>query len=144
MPMKNMKCLWISQFDLSPVYTDGNGQRDVSEFVRLVDRMLFRVAECGFDTVFLQMRPNADSMYPSALYPPSHYVVGAYGNAFDYDPIELFLQAAHRHGISVHAWINPLRYFSEEERRELVGDYPILRLCHEAIGGNDYVSLVNG
>lgn len=125
MPMQNMKCLWISQFDLSPVYTDGARQRDVSEFVRLVDRMLFRVAECGFDTVFLQMRPNADSMYPSALYPPSHYVVGAYGNAFDYDPIELFLQAAHRHGISVHAWINPMRGMTEEEIVSVDPSYPV-------------------
>ena len=56
----------------------------------------------------LQIRPNADSMYPSDYYPASEYVTGDYGNDFSYDPVEILVGLAHNAGLSIHAWINPL------------------------------------
>jgi uncharacterized lipoprotein YddW (UPF0748 family) len=75
----------------------------------MVERMLDNVKANGFNTVILQMRPYADSMYPSEYYPASSYACGAYGKSFSYDPIEIFIELAHERELSVHAWINPMR-----------------------------------
>ena len=105
----DMKAMWISQFDMKSVYTVGTSQRPRAQYVALVERMLDNVKANGFNTIILQMRPYADSMYPSEYYPSSSYAVGSYGGFFDYDPVEIFINLAHERELSVHAWINPMR-----------------------------------
>ena len=123
----NMKAMWLSQFDLSPVYTDGNRQREEKGYRVLIARVLDRVVETGINTVIVQVRPNMDSMYPSEICPMSKYVVGQYGNEAKYDPFAILLEEAHERGLSVHAWINPLRGMLTEEILEISGDYPVRR-----------------
>ena len=124
----NMKAMWLSQFDLSPVYTDGHCQRDRQEYTKLIKRVLDRVVETGVNTVIVQLRPNMDSMYPSEICPMSKYVVGEYGLEADYDPFEILLSEAHERGLSVHAWINPLRGMLAEEIEAIPEKYPVRQL----------------
>ena len=105
----DMKAMWISQFDMKSVYCVGTSQRPRAQYTVLVEKMLDNVKANGFNTVILQMRPYADSMYPSEYYPASSYACGAYGKGFTYDPIEIFIELAHERGLSIHAWINPMR-----------------------------------
>ena len=121
----DMKCLWISQFDLSSVYSSGGSQRAESAYRQYVNKILDNTVACGFNTVILQMRPNADSMYPSEYYPPSTYVVGAYGKDFTYDPVAIFIELAHARGLSLQAWINPLRGMTDDEIKKINEKYPI-------------------
>ena len=121
----DMKCLWISQFDLSSVYTLNGKQRSEKDFRLKMETILDNTVACGFNTVFLQMRPNADSMYPSEVYPPSVYVVGAYGASFSYDPISIVVDMAHERGLSIHAWINPMRGMKVSELMEIDSGYAI-------------------
>ena len=101
--------MWISQFDMKNIYCVGSSQRPKAQFILLAERMLDNVKANGFNTVILQMRPYADSMYPSEFYPASSYACGRYGGYFDYDPIEIFIDLAHDRDLSVQAWINPMR-----------------------------------
>jgi uncharacterized lipoprotein YddW (UPF0748 family) len=48
----------------------------------------------GFNTVIIQVRPYADSFFPSNIYPPSSYVTSDYSNDFEYDPIKIFVNEA--------------------------------------------------
>jgi uncharacterized lipoprotein YddW (UPF0748 family) len=64
-------------------------------------------------------------MVPSDYYPMSKYVVGAYGRDAVYDPVAIFLEAAHLRGLSVHAWINPLRAMTTEEIKSVSTRYQI-------------------
>ncbi len=72
------------------------------------------VASCtrlGLNTVFFQVRPTADALYDSELFPASEYVSGKQGKSVDgdFDCLEYLLDIAHREKINVHAWVNPLR-----------------------------------
>ncbi len=109
---EDMKAIWLSQFDMNGVYMDQGQQRPEGSYRELLSVVLNNVKNNGFNTVIVQVRPNADSMYPSEYYPPSQYVVGAYGNAMHYDPFAILIDEAHALGLSVHGWINPLRCMS--------------------------------
>jgi uncharacterized lipoprotein YddW (UPF0748 family) len=65
----------------------------------------------GLNALFLQVRPAADALYPSALEPWSEYLTGRQGQAPDpaYDPLAFWIDEAHRSGIELHAWFNPYR-----------------------------------
>ena len=110
-----MRGMWVSQFDMHPIYRDGNKQRDITDYRKKVNTLLNNLANDRFNTVFLQLRPNGDSIYESKYYPASKYVAGIYGGEIEYDPVPIFLELAKEKGISVHAWINPYRLCSEEE-----------------------------
>lgn len=121
----DMKCLWISQFDLRSVYCSGGQQRNQEEFIKCIETILDNAAASGFNTVIVQMRPNADSMYPSEYYPPSAYVVGAYGKEFAYDPVKIIVDEAHTRNLSIQAWINPIRAVSIDNIRKTNRRYVI-------------------
>lgn len=110
-----MNAIWVSQFDMHPIYRDGDKQRDLNDYIRLVGIMTDNLVRDGFDTVFLQVRPNGDSMFESEIYPNSKYVAGCYGGDIEYDAVREFLNMTKSKGISVHAWINPFRLCSEGE-----------------------------
>ncbi len=56
--------MWLSQFDLNKVYTNGGRQRAENDFRNRIAGILQNVADNGFNTVIVQVRPNADSFYP--------------------------------------------------------------------------------
>lgn len=64
-----------------------------------------------FNAVFLQIRPTADALYPSAIFPWSQYLTGQQGLAPSdgFDPLAFWIAEAHLRGIELHAWMNPYR-----------------------------------
>lgn len=139
---KNIKAMWLSQFDLQSIYTDSGKQREKNFFQLSIIKVLNNVKNNGFNTVFLQVRPNADSFYPSEYYPPSKYVTGSYSNSFNYDPIEIIIEEAHKMGLSVHAWINPLRAMTAEEITEVDENFLIKKWYNNNNG--TFLVLFNG
>ncbi len=65
----------------------------------------------NFNTVILQVRPQADALYKSSLEPWSYYLTGAQGKTPSpyYDPLEFWILEAHKRGLELHAWLNPYR-----------------------------------
>lgn len=104
-----VRAVWLSQYDMEGLYKNGSIQRDEDDF-RIKVRALFQgLADIGFNTLYVQLRPNGDSFYPSAYYCPSKYVTGAYTTDFKYDPLKIMVEEAHAVSLSFHGWINPLR-----------------------------------
>ena len=68
---RDKKCMWLSQFDLNKVYTNGGKQRDRAQFEKYIKKILANVKDNGINTIIVQVRPYADSMYPSDVYPMS-------------------------------------------------------------------------
>lgn len=110
-----MNAVWVTQFDMHPIYRDGSKQRAEGEYRRLTATMLDNLKRDGFETVFLQVRPNGDSVFESEVYPSSKYIAGVYGGKIEYDAVLIYLELAKERGISVHAWINPYRLCYESE-----------------------------
>ena len=111
----DMKAMWLSQYDLSSIYCSGSSQRPEKSFTTYIKTILNNVKQLGFNTVIVQVRPFADSMYPSDYYPMSSMVVGKYGKEATYDPFAIIVDEAHALGLSVQAWINPMRAMLNSE-----------------------------
>ncbi len=137
--ISDFKGIWLSQYDLTSIYTENGVQRDESDFVSRVAEVLDNIKNQGFNTVVLQLRPNADSMYPSDYYPMSRYVVGEYGLDAAYDPVAHIVELAKNRGLSIHAWINPMRAMTTENL-EKVGDvYPIRQWYNDTDKNGTYI-----
>ena len=136
--------MWVSQYDLNSVYVTGGAQREESDYTARIGKMLDLIKAQGFNTVFLQVRPNADSMAPSEYYPMSKYAVGAYGKDAVYDPVAIFVDAAHQRGLSIHAWINPLRGMKSTEITQVDPRYPIRQWYDNTSLRGKYIVLYNG
>ncbi len=137
------KAIWLSQFDLQPIYTAGNAQRPEADFRSRMEKVLDNVKGDGYNTVVLQLRPYADSMYPSEVYPPSRYSMGSYAGAFTYDPIAVIMELCAERGLSVHGWINPMRAMTEDEIKQVDDRYLIKQWYNDASKKGDYLVFVN-
>ena len=74
----------------------------------------FIVSECerlGFNAIFFQVRPSADALYDSKIFPWSAWLTGKEGAAPEdgFDPLAYMCRAARKKNIALHAWINPYR-----------------------------------
>lgn len=73
------------------------------------EQMLDKVAALGATVVLAQVRPFADALYPSAYFPLSHLCTEQQGQALGFDPLEIWVTAAHARGLQLEAWVNPYR-----------------------------------
>lgn len=75
------------------------------------DALLDMAEKCGLNTVVLQVRPTADSLYASRFFPWSSYLSGQQGASAPggFDPLAYFIKQGHARGIAIHAWCNPYR-----------------------------------
>jgi uncharacterized lipoprotein YddW (UPF0748 family) len=108
-PKREMRGVWISSV-LNIDYPSGpspddNFLRDT--WIRLIDTH----KALGINTLFVQIRPTSDALYPSKLVPWSRYLTGQSGLApyNNFDPLEFMIQTAHARGLEFHAWLNPYR-----------------------------------
>ncbi|MGS2763668.1 glycoside hydrolase family 10 protein [Sinomicrobium sp. M5D2P9] len=92
-----------------------------------------------FNAVIFQVRPQADALYNSSLEPWSYYLTGKQGEApypF-YDPLEFWIEEAHKRGLELHAWLNPYR--AHHTQGDVISDKSVIRTDKELV-----VELDNG
>ena len=116
------KAYWFYQYsDKNTIYKDENGnQRSKDDYTAKVDQILDNIKNYGFNTIFVQMLSHGNAMFPSNDLLPSPY--SASGPAdysteliFSYDPMQIFVDEAHKRDIAIHAWLNPMRLLTESE-----------------------------
>lgn len=102
--------------------------RDAATLRAEADKILDDVQDLGLTAIFLQVRPSADSLFPSDYFPWSKYLTGTQGvpPLDNFDPLAYFIEGAHERGIELHAWINPYRITKngEPEFENLTEDHP--------------------
>ena len=126
-PVKDVHGIWLSFNDygkLGLTITDGeDAYRDAAEV------FLSDMDTCGINTVFLHERAFDDAFWRSSTFKASPYL-GADASltaaeAYPFDPAGIFLEEAHKMGISVHAWLNPYRvtkdYYYDPAEEETIG-----------------------
>ncbi|QMV44830.1 family 10 glycosylhydrolase [Cohnella cholangitidis] len=104
----SLKGAWVStvyNLDWPSDKSYGKSQQQQQEYIQLLDEL----QAMGLNTAFVQVRPSADSFYPSQLVPWSKFVTGKQGVAPDYDPLAFMIEETHRRGMEFHAWFNPFR-----------------------------------
>ena len=134
-----LRAVWISYLDWEKLPSEQEA------FQAEVDKMMDRCVELGMNAVFVHVRPDGDAMYPSAHFPWSKFVTGTQGVNPGYDPLRIFIDSAHRHGLQFHAWINPFRVTGYLNRWEHVSaDSPAKRWLSDGDASNDRWVLKQG
>ena len=106
---EEMRGVWVSS-----VYNldyPSSPTTDPDKLKAEADEILDNCVKWGLNAVFLQVRPSGDALYKSDLFPWSKYLTGSIGTAPQdgFDPLEYWVEAAHKRGLELHAWINPYR-----------------------------------
>ncbi|MDE5582650.1 MAG: family 10 glycosylhydrolase [Ruminococcus sp.] len=111
------------------------------EFTSAVREKFSSALEESVNTVYLHIRPCGDSYYKSEIFPVGVYLDG------DYDPLKIMIDEAHAVGISVHAWINPLRCQTVEQMSDAPENFIVKKWtedsdCHfaEIVGNRWYLN----
>lgn len=113
-----------------PEYMQGKTEE---EFRSSVISFIEDAAADNVNTLYFHVHPNGDAYYSSELYPKG---AGLDGN---YDPLEIVLEEAHKRGISVHAWLNPLRLQTADQMESVSDSFITKKWINE---GEPYVRLV--
>ncbi|MEV0369802.1 family 10 glycosylhydrolase [Streptomyces sp. NPDC050636] len=79
------------------------------------------------NTVFFQVRPTADALWPSPYEPWAQYLTGEQGRHPGWDPLGFAVREAHRRGLELHAWFNPYRVANHTDPSRLVPYHPARR-----------------
>ncbi len=69
-------------------------------------------AAARFNQVYFQVRGDFDAYYASNLEPWARGLSGSLGTDPGWDPLETAVEAAHGHGLELHAWINAFTLWS--------------------------------
>ena len=139
-----MKGVWISQFDMSGILKENGVQRDRISFEKLYRTVLSNIKNDGYNTVFVQVRPYADSFYPSEYFPPSNYVTGDFKSGLNYDPFAIIVELSKEIGLSVHAWLNPMRAMKSKELVNVDDKYPIKQWYNDKTKNGEYIVEIEG
>ena len=108
-------------------------------FTEQAAQLMANSAELGMNRVLVQVRPFADAIYPSELFPWSDLCTGTQGQDPGYDPLAILVEQAHSAGLAIEAWVNPYRV-------RLNASYPAGELAADnpAVLHPDWAKEVNG
>ena len=123
--------MWIPYVKF-PEYMQGKSEDD---FRKNVVEILENAAADSVNTVYFHAHPNGDAYYSSDIYPKGVYLDG------NYDPLAIVIDEAHKRGISVHVWINPLRMQTEEQMQILPDSFIVKKWIEME---KPFVKKVNG
>ncbi len=107
--IEEFRAVWIAS--VANINWPSEPGLSVEQQQREAIELLDAIAAANMNAVILQVRPQADALYPSDLEPWSYYLSGEQGKAPEpfYDPLEFWIHEAHQRGLELHAWINPYR-----------------------------------
>lgn len=108
-PKREMRGVWVST--VTNIDFPKQLNASVEDQKKEIRNILDQHQSDGINTIFFQVRPAADAFYKSDFEPWSRYLNGKQGIApmpF-YDPLQYFIEEAHKRNIELHAWINPFR-----------------------------------
>lgn len=92
LPMVEARALWVTRWDYSSAAD--------------VQRIAQKAAQAGFNILLFQVRGTADAFYTPGLEPWAARLSGALGQDPGWDPLQTAIEAAHAHGLELHAYIN--------------------------------------
>lgn len=106
---EEMRGMWIAS--VYNIDFPSKQNLSVSQMKQELNQIIADAEAMNLNAVFFQVRPTADALYDSALFPWSKYLTGSQGKApaQNFDPLEYLIRQGKTHGIEIHAWINPYK-----------------------------------
>ncbi len=98
-----MRGVWVSYLDLDALL-DG---ADATAAKARLDGVFDTCAAKKLNTVFFHVRSHSNAYYASTVFPSAKTATNLLAQNFD--PLAYAVDAAHKRGLELHAWINPYR-----------------------------------
>lgn len=133
-----VRAVWIATIggiDWPRTHTAAAQQRELTTTLDQLQR-------AGINTVLLQTRVRASTIYPSDIEPYDQCITGRFGQAPNYDPLRFAIDECHRRGMECHAWIVtiPIGKTSETRFKEFKRRNPALT---KTVGQDGYMDPEN-
>lgn len=103
-PTGEMRAAWASYIELDGLFRSCS---TATQAKQAINGILDTLEEFKLNTLFFHVRANSDAYYKSAYFKPAASVSKLIHAGFD--PLSYAVEAAHKRGIALHAWINPYR-----------------------------------
>lgn len=130
------KAMWFTVMDYQAILFN----KSEEEFRSAVLDRFKKAADIGINTVYVHVRSNCDAYYNSKIFPYGvHFTAGGI-----FDPLEIITDIAHSLGLSVHAWINPLRGQTTEQMDLMSDSFIIKQWYKDEIKRNTYICEIEG
>ncbi len=110
---------WLTCYELKNMLKDGSK----TSFINNVELLLDKCSLNMVNALFVQVRPFADSIYPSDLFPLSEYILSDEGAEPEFDVLEILISLCRDKNIQIHAWINPYRISYSTTIKEIYMKY---------------------
>jgi len=134
---EEMRGLWVSYLSLDMQ----NDDKTFEAFSKRFDDIIAKAKELKCNTLIVQVRPFADALYYSSLFPHSHILSGEQGVSPGYDALEYMCKSAHKNSLKIHCWINPLRIKNDGATFELASNNPYIISSDICINVNNNIYL---
>ena len=118
-PKQEFRATWVASLGIDwPVSSGAKGTTDEAAALARAEACgyLDIMKASGLNAVFVHVRPMGDRLFLKTEYDGSkvyesfsHYASGTRGVETCYDPLEMWIEEAHKRGMELHAWINPYR-----------------------------------
>jgi uncharacterized lipoprotein YddW (UPF0748 family) len=126
-PKRELRGVWIA----SVLNIDYPSVQTTDEYTLKTNwvNILNQHKSLGINTLYVQVRPCADAIYPSVLVPWSVYLTGKSGQApaNNFDPLAFMIETAHNMGFEFHAWLNPYRTSMDNQGPDFFHESHIMR-----------------
>lgn len=122
LPKRELRAAWIATVDNVDWPAKGvtNAEQQKADYIALLDDL----QEAGINAVITQIKPTADSFYPSNYGPWSEWLTGVQGQDPGYNPLAFMIEEVHKRNMEFHAWFNPYRVSMQDQVSRLVENHP--------------------
>lgn len=127
------KGFWITYLEYASILRN----KSEKSFKKSIGEYFDNISDLGFNTVYVQVRAFGDAYYDSELFPSGEQFDGTIGTANRFDALQVMIECAHERGISVHAWVNPMRTMTTSQIEKLDDSYTIKKWYNTKRG--DYI-----
>lgn len=123
------KGMWVSYLEFDRIMRGASE----AEFTEALNACFDNISALGCNTVYFQARVYGDAYYDSSLFPKGDRLTG------DYDPLKIAVKSAHDRGLSIHAWINPMRLMTDSQMKSYPENYKIGQWYNDASKNGTYI-----
>lgn len=137
---EEQKGFWITYLE----YTSILKNQSQNSFRNTIGNYFDNIASLGFNTVYVQVRAYGDAYYNSELFPSGEQFNGQIGTSNRFDALQIMIDCAHARGLSVHAWINPMRLMTSAQLENIDDKYLIKQWYRTSGYQGTYIVESNG
>lgn len=118
---KEQKGFWITYLEYGSILKN----KSESSFKKSIGKYFDNISDLGFNTVYVQVRAFGDAYYDSDLFPSGEQFDGTIGTGNSFDALQVMIDCAHDRGMSIHAWVNPMRLMTTAQIKKIDDSYTI-------------------